>query len=103
MDENELGREQARLLRQAIVRSGLRLDDVWMHYFSIGGDVGALEVEAYLHHALSLPRLQRDMLAHAINELIDNTPSLRAPYASELPQGDSRPQNQHEDDDDSPT
>ena len=52
--------------------------------------VGMLEVEAYLHHAMTLPRLQRDMLAHAVNELINFAPSAYVPYASELAEEDEQ-------------
>lgn len=84
MDEPGIASEQARLLRVAIDRAGLGLHQVWMHYFSIGGNAGEVEVEAFLHHALPLPRLERDMLAHAVNELVDHRPVSRAPYSSEL-------------------
>jgi len=96
MHEEEVGREQARLLRRAMLQADLQLDDLWMHYFSIGGEAGPLEVEAYLHHALGLPRLQRDMLAHALNELYDGNPSPRAPYARDLVE-DERADNDHRD------
>lgn len=84
MNEEALGREQARLLRRAMDHAGLDLREVWMHFFSIGGDVGELEVEAYLHHSLILPGIQRDILAHAVNEIIDHGPVLHAPYTYDL-------------------
>jgi hypothetical protein len=84
MDEPGIASEQARLLRLAIGSAGLGLHQVWMHYFSIGGNAGEVEVEAFLHHALPLPTLERDMLAHAVNELVDHRPVTRAPYSSEL-------------------
>jgi hypothetical protein len=99
MDDDDIGREQARLVRLAIVRAHLELEDVWLHFFSLGGDVGAMEVEAYLHHAFVLPRLQRDLLAHAVNELIDHRPSMKAPYATDISQGETSASNQAEDDD----
>lgn len=74
----------AALLRQVMKRANLSLGEVWRHYFSFGGDVSAMEIEAFLHHALSLPRLQRDMLAHAVNELIDQQPTIRAPYTKDV-------------------
>ncbi|MEX5258049.1 hypothetical protein RCG71_17160, partial [Kocuria sp. CPCC 205281] len=40
--------------------------------------------EAYLHHSLTLPGIQRDTLAHAVNELIDHGPVLHAPYSCDL-------------------
>ena len=100
MDEEEAGREQARLLRRAMVQANLQLDELWLHYFSIGGDAGPMEVDAYLNHAMGLPRLQRDVLAHALNELADDRPSPRAPYAKDLSPGDTS-RNDHRDDDDS--
>lgn len=48
------------------------------------GDVGEYEVEAYLQGLLSLPSLQRDLLALAANELIDELPRLHAPYSKDL-------------------
>ena len=90
MDEEEAGREQARLLRRAMELAGLRLDDLWLHYFSIGGEAAPLEVDAYLNHALRLSEMERDILAHALNELINGRPSPRAPYASDLDRDQTR-------------
>lgn len=84
MDELGMAHEQARLLRLAVTRAGLGLHQVWMHYFGIGGKAGEVEVEAFLHHALMLPQLERDILAHAVNELVDFCPVARAPYSSDL-------------------
>lgn len=84
MREEEIAREQAQRTRRAIRKAGLGLDQVWWHYFSLGGEVGLLELEAYLHQALSLPRLERDVLAHAVNELANFQQKLRVPYAFEL-------------------
>ncbi len=78
-----------RTMREA----GLGLDQVWFHYFSLGGDAGMFEVEAFLHHALRLPQLQRDMLAHAVNELIRFSPPLRAPYSSDITDETSQERN----------
>lgn len=84
MDDQALGAEQARLLRQAIDQAGLDLNEVWLRYFSFGGDAGITEMAAYLQHLLPLPPLQRDLLAHAVNELADHRPTPRAPYTSDL-------------------
>lgn len=78
MDEGE----QARLLGVALGRAGLTTGELWARYFSIGGSAGEYEAEAYLHGLRSLPALQRDLLAHAANELIDEIPPLpRAPFS----------------------
>ncbi|MGQ1795836.1 hypothetical protein ACT4S5_01655 [Kocuria oceani] len=84
MDRDGVGAEQARLLHEVIGRAGIAVKHLWFHYFTLGGNAGEIEVEAYLHQALHLPSLQRDLLAHAANELIDQQPPLRAPYTSEL-------------------
>lgn len=104
-DGERVSQEQATLLRRALERAGLGLHEVWMHYFSIGGNAGEMEVEAFLHHALPLPALERDMLAHAVNELIDHRPVVYAPYSADLTQAqgvghvETRPMDEDEDDD----
>ena len=64
--EGEAQRERTvRAFRQA----DLDVDELWIHYFSIGGDAGAMEIEAYLHGSYMLRPVQRDLLDHAIHEL----------------------------------
>ncbi|GGJ22807.1 hypothetical protein [Paenarthrobacter histidinolovorans] len=77
-----LGRdEQTQLggLRRAMDSAGIDAEELWLHYFGIGGLVGEYEVDAYLESLLSLPPLQRDLLAHAANEIIDDLRPGRAP------------------------
>lgn len=62
--------QQSRLLHQSLTQADLTAKRLWWHYVSLGGDAGPLEVEAYLHQALDLPRLQRTLLDHAARELI---------------------------------
>ena len=50
-------------------RSGLDVDELWIYYFSIGGDAGPLEIDAYLHDSYMLRPVQRDLLDHAIYEI----------------------------------
>ncbi|WP_336714842.1 hypothetical protein [Arthrobacter sp. USHLN218] len=86
MEENE----QARLLVLAIEQAGISAGQLWLRYFGLGGSAGEYEVEAYLHELHSLPALQRDLLAHAANELIDQLPPRpRAPYSDQHPTGTS--------------
>ena len=83
--------EQRRRLREALNQAGLGVPQLWMKYFSIGGEAGEYEVDAYLNGSLSLPSLQRDILAHAANELIDELPPrLRAPYCDDEELGSGR-------------
>ncbi len=82
--------EQRRRLREAINAAGISVSELWLRYFGIAGDAGEYEVEAYLQGLLSLPPLQRDLLAMAANELINETPRPYAPYGDEFA-GDTSP------------
>lgn len=88
MHDDGLGPEQARGLRLVLEAAGIGVGALWLHYFRLGGEVGEVEIDAYLHHAFGLPRFERDLLAHAANELIDDRPGRPAPYSSEVLTGD---------------
>ncbi|HUQ59459.1 PP2C family protein-serine/threonine phosphatase [Lentzea sp.] len=82
--------EQRRALSLAFSRANLTLEQLWTRYFALGGVAGLVEVEAYLHGLMPSPALQRDILAHAINERLDElTWPHRVPYT--FPSADSRP------------
>lgn len=59
----------------------LTVDELWLRYFSLGGNAGRFELDAYLNGAIALPPMQHDMLAHAINERLDEIAPPRAPYS----------------------
>jgi hypothetical protein len=61
--------QQARLLQRTITEADIAVGQLWWRYFSLGGHAGQLEVDAYLHQALHLPRLQRQLLDQAAWEL----------------------------------
>ncbi|EWC63191.1 Serine phosphatase RsbU, regulator of sigma subunit [Actinokineospora spheciospongiae] len=63
--------EQWRHVSAAFEQTSLPLEQLWLRYFSIGGTMGLMEVEAYLHGLMPMPVPQRDMLAHAINERLN--------------------------------
>lgn len=88
MDDDEVGPEQARGLRLALEAADIGVGALWMHYFRMGGEVGEVEIDAYLHHALGLPRFERDLLARAANELVDHGAGRHAPYSFEALDGD---------------
>lgn len=44
--------------------------ELWMYYFSLGGQAKEPDVRAYLDGALTLPTWQRALLEHAYKELI---------------------------------
>jgi Stage II sporulation protein E (SpoIIE) len=83
-DENH----QRRALDVGYRRAELTLEQLWLRYFALGGVAGLVEVEAYLHGLVPLPALQRDILAHAVNERLDElTWQHRVPYSRVLREG----------------
>ncbi|MFI7581503.1 hypothetical protein [Kocuria kalidii] len=90
MDDDGVGSEQAQRLRRALDVAGIGVGVLWLHYFRLGGEVGEVEIDAYLHHALGMPRWERDLLARAANELIDHGAGGHAPYSWELLHGERK-------------
>ena len=83
MDEFDKPEYQARATREAMEEAGLPINAVWMRYFSFTGAAGEYEIDAYLNGSLALPAHERDLVAHAVNELIKELPPRRlAPYSS---------------------
>ena len=77
--------EQRALTEAAITESGFSIGEVWLHYFSLSGEVDEYEIEAYLAGLMPLPALECDLLALAVNELIDDLPPRRrAPFRDDL-------------------
>lgn len=73
---------QAQATREAMEEAGIALHAVWMRYFSFTGTAGEYEIDAYLNGSFELPEHERDLLAHAVNELINELPPRRmAPYS----------------------
>jgi serine/threonine protein phosphatase PrpC len=84
VDENE----QRRALDIGYRRAELTLEQLWVRYFALGGVAGMVEIEAYLHGLAPLPALQRDLLAHAVNERLDElTWRHRVPYSRQAREG----------------
>lgn len=80
--------EQRRGFEESMRHADVSMEELWLRYFSLGGLAGQFEVEAYIHGAMALPALQRDVLAHSLNERLDEMLSSapRAPY-SRAPSG----------------
>ncbi|MCW2559151.1 MAG: Uncharacterized protein JWP55_3115 [Mycobacterium sp.] len=70
--------------RDAYDASKLNVAGVWIRYFALGGEASEMEVDAYLNGAIALPAFQHDMLAHAINERLDEIAPPRAPYSADF-------------------
>src|SRR5215217_3135493 len=74
--------EQRRALDVGYRRAELTLEQLWLRYFALGGIAGLVEVEAYLHGLVPLPPVERDLLAQAVNERLDElTWRHRVPYS----------------------
>ncbi|KQO00799.1 hypothetical protein ASF21_10795 [Arthrobacter sp. Leaf234] len=66
----------------AVEQLDLGVHQVWIRYFSIGGVADEFDVDAYLHGLKTLTTLDRDLVAHAVSELIKETPPPpTAPYS----------------------
>ncbi len=79
--------EQRRRFAESLRHADVSIEELWLRYFTLGGHAGQFEVEAYIHGAMALPALQRDILAHALNERLDElySDALRAPYSVDSP------------------
>jgi hypothetical protein len=74
--------QQQSALHAAYEHADLTLEQLWMRYFALGGDADLLDVDAQLAGVTSLPPVQRDVLAHAINERLDELIAQhRVPYS----------------------
>jgi len=79
--------EQRRRFADSLRHADVSIEELWLRYFTLGGHAGQFEVEAYIHGAIAMPSLQRDILAHALNERLDELYSgaPRAPYSVDGP------------------
>lgn len=50
------------------------MQDLWLYYFSVGGNLELYELDAYLHGLYPLPVEERNIIALAVNEMIDDLP-----------------------------
>ncbi|MCW2634462.1 MAG: protein serine/threonine phosphatase [Blastococcus sp.] len=79
--------EERSSLQAAFEHTHLTLEQLWMRYFALGGEADLVDVDAHLAGLLTLPNHQHDMLAHAINERLDEVVSEhRVPYSRPLRQ-----------------
>jgi hypothetical protein len=85
--EDSLG-EQRRALRSAFEVADLTLDELWTRYFALGGSADLLEVEGHVAGLMSLPPSEVNVLAHALNERLDELfTRSRVPYSPSLRRG----------------
>jgi hypothetical protein len=83
---NEQEETQRALINAAITASNLSCWDVWRRYAEYTGIVNLFGIRAYLGGLVSLPVEECNLLAHAVNELIDERPPPpRAPHRGLIP------------------
>ncbi|WP_104167850.1 hypothetical protein [Arthrobacter sp. SX1312] len=63
-----------------MAESSLTVHEVYLHYLNSGGFFDEFEMDAYLHGLAPLPREERDCIARAVNELIDDLLARGAPH-----------------------
>jgi hypothetical protein len=72
---------QRLLISAAITASNVSYENAWRRYVEYTGLVDRLGIHAYLAGIVSLPVVECNLLAHAVNELIDEQPAPpRAPH-----------------------
>ena len=73
--------EDRRKLAEAFAASQMRMEELWLAYFSLGGNAGRFEVEGYLTGLMPMSAHNHNILAQAVNErLAQHPPPPRAPY-----------------------
>jgi hypothetical protein len=72
--------EDRALLVRAFEGSQLSVEELWLAYFSLGGNVGRYEVEAYLAGLMPLNAHEHNVLAQAVNERLAELLPPPAPY-----------------------
>lgn len=82
--DTTVGQEQARRLQATMSTACINRPDLWLRHFSLGGNLTEFEIDAYLHQALSLPQFQRDQLAEAANDILEQSAPPRASYTCEV-------------------
>ena len=72
---------QRSALGAAWSRADVTLEQLWVRYFGLGGTGDLTDVDAYVHGLGDLSDVERDVLAHAVNErLVELFTQHRVPY-----------------------
>ncbi|SEL92749.1 Serine phosphatase RsbU, regulator of sigma subunit [Blastococcus sp. DSM 46786] len=75
-------------LAAGYAHADLSLEQLWVRYFALGGTADLMEVDAYLHGLAPVPSAQHDLLAHAVNERLDELLTRhRVPYTRTIRAG----------------
>lgn len=75
-----------RLFQEARRRAELPVQQLWVHYVTLGGTCDVFDVDAFLHGLTVLTPLEQDVLAHALNERLDDlNETEKVPYLTTSP------------------
>jgi hypothetical protein len=81
-----MSNEATDVLDRARLELGISQEELWFHYFELGGMSSELDVEAYLVGILEPSAHDHDLIAHALNEFFSelgqNHP---VPYLADVP------------------
>lgn len=78
------GQIQIRLTTLALSKARITVSELWVKYYAFGGRVSEFEIQAYLGGLLLLSSDERNLLADAMNELLEGTPvNIRVPRSEE--------------------
>jgi hypothetical protein len=64
--------EERSQLNRTLKDADITVAELWLRYFGMSGTAGEYEVQAYVEGVISLPALQRDLLAMAAREIISD-------------------------------
>ncbi|HZB20179.1 MAG TPA: serine/threonine-protein phosphatase, partial [Blastococcus sp.] len=79
-------------LRDAYAHTGLTLEQLWIRYFALGGTADLVELDACIAGLVPVAPDQHDLLAHAINERLDEVvQEHRVPYRRTIRSGRPSP------------
>jgi hypothetical protein len=83
VEDGRAGRGGA--LAMAVGRTGLTTRELWIRYLALGGNADEVSLDAELHGLIPLPPGEYNVLAHAVNEALDDLPaSARGPRVAYL-------------------
>ena len=75
--------DQHEAVEAARLRADLTVQQLWLRYLALGGSSDAFDVDGHLQGLVPLAASQRDVLAQAVNEALEETyRSLRVPLSA---------------------
>jgi hypothetical protein len=89
--------DRSQQFRHAFESADVSVDEMWLRFFSLGGEADRFELDAYLNGAITLPPIEHDILAHAINERLDEIAPPRAPYSADFQRASGAGDGEHDD------